>query len=576
MENKKLIVEITLDHRENTNLLLNEGTINMTITFALNKDFNLLFSYYFIITLLILSSWQLGSFSVDSNHYSNILNIQHQVNPFPNNSETANMILKTSEVKPIVNHLGEIFEGYILFQIRDLDNPPPNFQITDMEGKLIEEFQIEKKDGYAQPINSTTFLLTFENSTYLWNRETGRKMSFDFFSHHDISYNPTTKSFMTLVTETIINPNVVIPGQQIMDNYAFDFDTIREIDIGSNIIWELNISSFIPFEWWSGELAKTGNMDVTHSNSVFWDIEEDIIYLNCRNLNTFYKIDHGTGEVLWGLGEYGDFTLFDSFGNQRENLFYHSHALKKVDNNIFILFDNDFMNKTDANNHRSRILEITINETTMTANTSWVWTGSEEYYSSYWGDADRLPNGNRFGVFGTRTHPKTDIGPRFVEVNERGEVVWEMYYKGGRCGIYRAERFQLNPVLSPLEDKLIAVGDPLELSWQIWYNFRTKLKMKGSYTLYRDSDSISEGEVVYDKFWRPTNLTFNLDSLPQGKYTFKLEVADEGGHITEDTVIVYVGISPSEEPSNRVPMSPITWFVFILALMSAKQRRKRD
>ncbi|MFX1515514.1 MAG: aryl-sulfate sulfotransferase [Promethearchaeota archaeon] len=486
------------------------------------------------------------------------------------------MILRTAEVKPTVNQLGEVFGGYILFQFRDIDNPPPGFQITDMGGKLIEEFQIEQKDGYAQPINSTTFLLTFENSTYLWNRETDRKMSFDFFSHHDISYNPITNSFMTLITDTIINPNVVIPGQQIMDNYAFDFDNIREIDMNSNIIWELKSSSFVPFETWAGELAKTGNMDVTHANSVFWDIEEDMIYINCRNLNTFYKIDHKTGEVLWGLGEYGDFTLFDSFGHQRENLFYHAHALKKVDNYTFILFDNDFMNKTDANNHRSRILEITINETTMIANTSWVWIGSEEYYSSYWGDADRLPNGNRFGVFGSQTHPETDIGPRFVEVNERGEVVWEMYYKGGRYGIYRAERFQLNPFLSPLEDKLVAVGDPLELSWQMWYNFRTKLKMKGSYTLYRDSNSISKGNVVFDKFWRPTNLTFNLDSLAQGKYTFKLEVADEGGHIAEDTVIVYVGISPSEETSNPVLIPPAAWIVLFLALVSVKRRKKRS
>ena len=547
----------------------------MEITFVLNKNSHRLFSYFFVIALLILSSWQLGSLSVDLSHNKNIHKIQPQPNTFSNISETDNVFLRTAEVKPIVNHIGDIFGGYILFQFQDLDNPPPNFQITDMEGKLIEEFQIEQKDGYAQPINSTTFVLTFENSTYLWNRETGRKKSFNFFSHHDISYNPTTKSFMTLVTDTIINPDVVIPGQQIMDNYAFDFDNIREISMDGNIIWELKSSSFVPFELWAGELSKTGNMDVTHSNSVFWDIEEDMIYINCRNLNTFYKIDHETGQVLWGLGEYGDFTLFDSFGNQRESLFYHAHALKKVDNHTFILFDNDFMNKTNANNHRSRILEISINETTMTANTSWVWTGSEEYYSSYWGDADRLPNGNRFGVFGTQTHPETDIGPRFVEVNDRGEVVWEMYYKGGRYGVYRAERFLLNPVLSALEDKLIAIGDPIELSWQTWYNFRTKLKMKGSYTLYRDSEPISEGEVVFDKFWRPTNLTYNLDSLTQGKYTFKLEVSDEGGHIAEDTVIVYVGISPSET-TNVIPIPPITWVVFILALMSVKQRRKRN
>jgi len=340
-------------------------------------------------------------------------------------------------------------------------------------------------------------------------------------------------------------------------------------------MWELNSSSFVPYDWWSGELTTTGNMDVTHSNSVFWDIEDDMIYLNIRNLNTFFKIDHKTGEVLWGLGEHGDFTLFDHYGIQRQNLFYHSHALKKVDNSTFILFDNDYLNKTNANNHRSRLLEITINETTMTANISWVWTGVDEYYSAYWGDVDRLPNGNRFGAFGTQTHPGTDIGPRFVEVNEAGEIVWEMYYKGGKYGIYRAERYRQSPILSTPEDKMTAIGDPIRITWQTWYNFRSKITMKGSYKLYRDGNAINDGEVVFDKFWRPTNLTFDLNSLEQGKYIFTLVVADEGGHTAEDTVIVYVGISPSEATSNSVTIPSIVSLLLGLGIMIITRIKKR-
>ena len=294
-----------------------------------------------------------------------------------------------------------------------------------------------------------------------------------------------------------------------------------------------------------------------------------------NNLNTFFKIDHKTGEVLWGLGEYGDFTLFDHYGKQRQNLFYHNHALKYVDNNTFILFDNDYLNKTKLNNHRSRLLEITVNETTMTANISWVWTGSGEYFSAVWGDVDRLPNGNRFGTFGTQTHPGTDIGPRFVEVNEAGDVVWEMYYKGGKYGIFRAERFRLKPILSIPEDKLIATGDPITLSWQTWYNFRTKLKMKGSYAFYQDGNEIYDGEVVFDKFWRPTNLTFDLNSLKQGKHIFTLAVADEGGHTTEDTVVVYVGISPSETTSNSVIIPTIVILLLELGMITTTRRKKR-
>lgn len=227
------------------------------------------------------------------------------------------------------------------------------------------------------------------------------------------------------------------------------------------------------------------------------------------------------------------------------------------------------------NNHRSRLLEITINETAMTANISWVWTGTDEYYSAYWGDVDKLPNGNRFGTFGSQTHPGTDIGPRLVEVNEAGEVVWEMYYKGGKYGIYRAERYRTTPILSTPEDKLIGIGDSVKITWQTWYNFRTKLKVKGSYTLYRDDDAINDGEVVFDKFWRPTNLTFDLNSLEQGKYIFTLVVADEGGHTVEDTVTAYVGISPTEATSNSITMPTILSLLLSLVIITILQKKRK-
>ena len=71
-------------------------------------------------------------------------------------------------------------------------------------------------------------------------------------------------------------------------------------------------------------------------------------------------------------------------------------------------------------------LEIEINEATMTANETWIWVAPEDHFSHIWGDADRLPNGNRLGVFGTYTHfANATIGARIVEVDNQGQVVWE-------------------------------------------------------------------------------------------------------------------------------------------------------
>jgi hypothetical protein len=481
--------------------------------------------------------------------------------------------LAQSDNRTHVYRSGVAFEGYNIFQFRDFDNEQYSFQITDMDGYIIDEFPSKNNYGYAQQINSTTFLLVSASPSYFWNIETGRNQSFNFTSHHDISYNPITKTFMT-ITSYYVNYYDLIDTP-----IVYRYDALCEMNIAGDVIWRLNTDSFVPFDWWSGEFTK-GNRDITHSNTAFWDIEEDMIYLNSRNLNTFFKIDHSTGQVLWGLGEYGDFTLFDQWGNQRQNLFYHAHAVEKVDDDTFILFDNDYLNQTDSNNHRSRMLEITIDETTMTANVSWLWTGTGEYYSAYWGDADRLPNANRFGAFGAKTHDGTGIGPRLVEVNEFGHVVWEMYYTGGSLGIFKAERFRLRPTLSSLGNIKIQIGEHTKLSWQTWYNFRTRLKMKGNYTLYQEDQPIKSGDLVFDKFWRPTNLKFDIgDKLEKGKHNFTMIVADENGHTTEDKIVVFVGILPTTNSivtTNSVTIPTAVSFILGLGIIVAMGRKKKE
>lgn len=494
------------------------------------KRSQLLIFYILPIILLIPFSHQLG-FELAVNDTKSLMHDSNDIFTSPQTSNTTSedfFDLKRTEDDAYVIYSGEAFDGYNIFQFRDFTKNEYDFRMTDMDGKIIHEFPGKNTFSYGHPINSTTLLLRTSGGVYFWNIEIGDSQIFPVGSHHDISYNPKTKTFMTLLETRVYR------GQ-----YPYRYDIIREVNMMGEVIWELNTSSFIPLEWWTGEYDGVVR-DISHSNSVFWDIEEDMIFILCRNLNTFFKIDHSSGDIVWGLGEHGDFTLFDHKGNQRHNLFYHAHALEKVDKNTFILFDNDYLNQTNLHSHQSQMLEITINETSMIAKTSWFWRGTPDYYSAYWGDADRLPNGNRFGTFGSKTHVDTDIGPRFVEVNESGHIVWEMYYIGPSLGIYKADRFRLNPILNSLEDRINQKRDELTLSWQTWYNCRTKLKMNGSYILYQDGQAINTGDIIFNQFWLPTNLTFKLNSIGLGEYNFTLVVFDEGGHYVKDSVNITV------------------------------------
>lgn len=278
------------------------------------------------------------------------------------------------------------------------------------------------------------------STVHFWNLTTNETIDFeDIFVHHDVEYNPLTETFLALR-----DYSREINGTDVL------FDKIVELSSTSQILWTwdtydyLNLEDACPFNdtsFSNGQLVS----DFTHSNSLQWNYNESIIYLNVRNLNTFYAINKTTGELIWSCGEHGDFKLFDENGTQVSSLWYHGHSLKEVEENVFIIFDNDYHNQTNPENAHSRILEITIDEENMTARESWSWSAPVEFWSQYWGDADRLPNGNRMGVFGTQLKPyNSTIGAVLVEVDPQGNLVRTYTFPRG-WGIYRVEEL---PMLS--------------------------------------------------------------------------------------------------------------------------------
>ena len=112
-------------------------------------------------------------------------------------------------------------------------------------------------------------------------------------------------------------------------------------------------------------------------------------------------------------------------------LWYHSHDLQQVAPNVFTMFNNDFDNVTNYNDSNSQLIEFTLNEQNMTAKENWSWTAPKQYYTTYLGAADILPNGDWIGDFGSPTHqfPENqpwnfnDTGAVLVEVNPAAQIV---------------------------------------------------------------------------------------------------------------------------------------------------------
>ncbi len=445
----------------------------------------------------------------------------------------------------IQNHYGvnldqniqsERFEGYNLFIFErkssaDYEIINRTLVISDLDGNLYLKRELYTEGALAnfaaEFINSTTILYGDGNGANLWNIYTNITTTLGFYGHHDYEMNYANNTYFTLKCYVI-----EINGTKYL------FDKIVEYNQNAEIIWEKDTMDFVYIsQWCPFSDMESGIADVTHSNTVFYDEDDDSIYLNLRNINTFYKINHKTGKIIWALGEYGDFIMYDLQGMKKDILFYHGHALEKISNDTFIYFDNDLHNQTDATNFHSRIMEIKINIETMTANVSWEWIAPTEYYSGWWGDADKLPNNNRLGVFGTHGHPNTDLGARIVEVTDEGNVAWNLSFApdgSETFGAYRVERIRFAPFVSKPRIQSMSETERL-VEWDIWYNFRSKTEFDGSYKIILDNKIKKEEEITFPKYWKPLTVSYVLEDLSIGEHTVEIVVMDESGHLSNET-----------------------------------------
>jgi len=284
---------------------------------------------------------------------------------------------------------------------------------------------------------------------HIWNVTSNSTQSFpNVISHHDIQYDPVSNTFLTL--EDYVR---TVGGSPIL------FDRIVQVDASGKVLWTWDTYNHIPLSEASafGETSTINGtqtvFDFTHSNTLDWDYNNKIIYLNCRNTNTFYKINQTTGNIIWACGEFGNFTLIGANGQPLvgangfpPSLWYHCHDVKQVAPDVFTLFNNDYENNTNPNDCRSSLMEISLNEKNMTARVIRSWTAPTAYWNTFGGSNVLLPNGDFLGDFGDPTHQFTqnqpwnfnNTGAVLVEVNPAGQVVRTFTFPVG-CYVYRAE-----------------------------------------------------------------------------------------------------------------------------------------
>jgi hypothetical protein len=218
----------------------------------------------------------------------------------------------------------------------------------------------------------------------------------------------------------------------------------EELDASGKVVWSLDYAKLVA-------MPSGASGDWCHGNSITIDIAKDVVYANCRWMGLVKTTYKNPKSLVWHLAaSYGKGTGTMTFSPSTSQ-YSDVHDPEIHDDGTILFFDNGGYDNAmtfpppPATTHHSRAVEYKIDETKKTATLVWEFPGSfnvdtwykNTWYTPYWGDADRLANGN---VLITAGAMGTSSETRIFEVTKAdGKVVWD-FRLGPDFGVYRADR----------------------------------------------------------------------------------------------------------------------------------------
>ncbi len=438
--------------------------------------------------------------------------------------------------------------------------------IFDYAGRIIAQLD-ETVHWVHKFINSTTVLMGGAGGNVeLWNYKTGVVETLPIpGGHHEVDYNPVTDTFLILEDDY---------SEEIWDGRNVLYDIISEYSREGDLLWQWDGRDEYPFNstihtsLGLNETFRAG-ADWMHSNSFTWDKENDVIYLNMRNLDTILKIDKSSKNIVWSAGRWGNFTLLNSTGYEVDSIFHHPHSLEWIGPNRFIIYDNDFYNPNHpttmvfgSNIGYSRLVEFVIDEDEQTMEEVWFWDPQNisYYFQDSGGDADRLPNGNTIGIFANKALTNSVPDPVIVtEVTPDGEIAWELQVSGANQTFYwthRLERFYKTPLVSLVNESLsldLNTGS-LSLNLTTWNNFKKDGTSSGTLKIIVNGNELFTESFEFLTHWQANDFQISVSNLPSNVNYIQVSVTNDEG--LEGTLLIY-GELPSV-PSQVDIVLPLT------------------
>ncbi len=255
--------------------------------------------------------------------------------------------------------------------------------------------------------------------------------------HHEITPESNNTAYLSLSTELR-----TVSGYPVGDggttSYPVVGDVIAEFNADGGVLnrWsdfdmldphvEGN-SVLFNTAFWNGLYTTAGlTKDWTHGNSVIVDPSDNAIVTSSRTQDWVYKFgrnDGGLPQLVWKLGQGGDFTLT----NSNETFQYGQHGLSILPNGHIMMFDDGNARPVvdgGTTAPYSRAVEFSLDTTNKQATIEWQYRETPPFYSQFLGSSYLLANGNVLICDGGETSDPTM--PPTVQTNLKFARIMEV------------------------------------------------------------------------------------------------------------------------------------------------------
>lgn len=184
-------------------------------------------------------------------------------------------------------------------------------------------------------------------------------------------------------------------------NYNVVGDVIHHIKRDATVIKSWSLFDYLDIQrrkvgfdetyWDNVYWTTTPNKDWTHANGLIYDESDNSFIVSVRHQDWLIKIDMDTDELVWKMGEEGDFTM------QGEGQWmFHQHSPKFNQAGDILLYDNGNARSSyqDGDTPYTRVVEFSYDEEAKTVNQVWEYKGEEAYFVPFVGNVNELENTN--------------------------------------------------------------------------------------------------------------------------------------------------------------------------------------